>query len=94
MAEISKEIFEANRRLLRMREETAAEDQGHLRNISQMSRPISQTTSERPRPLESGSSSGKFKKVRYINGISYGMTHRLRADIADDLIRRGYAEAV
>lgn len=92
--EVSKEISEANRRLMRMREETAAEDQGHSRNMSPMSRPTSATRIEQPRPQKSGSSSEGFKRVRYTHGISYGLTHRLRADIADDLIGRGIAEEV
>jgi hypothetical protein len=35
---------------------------------------------------------GDKKKITYITGVSRGLTHSLRADIADDLIRRGIAK--
>ena len=89
--EIDQETFRANARLMQMREESQAEAQGHRPNISPNLGPAFPTQrykkiSQGLKPLPEGK-----KRVIYVRGISNGLRHDLRTDIADDLIRRGYA---
>ena len=88
---MDQEVIEANERLLRKREEakmTVQEDLGNINpNVVPLfpKRNVSETL-KKYRLLSPG-----LKRVTYIAGIAAGLTHDLQADIADDLIRHGYA---
>ena len=93
--EIDQEIIEAQERLIRKREKdktTVREDLGYQRNISPniyslFLKRIDRGTLNGSRTLQSDRI-----KITYIKGMVTGLTHTLRKDIGEDLIRRGYAK--
>ncbi len=88
------ELMEAQERLMRRREEermTVQEDLGYQRNTNRNLSPLFPKRSDGKIFRDSRPLSENKIKITYIKGIAKDLTHRLRRDIAEDLINRGYA---
>lgn len=95
---MDQELISAQERLIRKREEAATtvqEDLGYQRNTSKRIYPLFPKNKYQKTLKESRISPDNGKiKVEYTRGIAYGMTHLLRRDIGEDLIKRGLAREI
>lgn len=88
------ELMKAQERLIRKREEermTAQEELGYLSNTNQKNIPPFQKKKDKEISKDLSPLQENRIRVMYLSGVAKGLTHILRADIAEELIASGIA---
>ena len=94
--EMEHEIINAQERLIRMREEANQnrEDSAYPTSTSPKIYQILPKTSANETLNVSRNLPADRVRVEYIKGVSLGLRHILRKDIAEELIRTGFAREI